>query len=182
MPEPCETLSYETKCMDCASDIPVCLMSWCCPCVVFGQNMDSVLGKNCAQEGAKYIAVFIIMWILNLIIGAASNGTVQLPTYLIAALWHGYMGMTARKAFREKWAYSQDQNKDFFLYCCCEPCAIGQDALECKKKMSATAPGAPPPPAPPTNDEVVVPVAEVAIPVAAEADVETGEMKVEQVE
>merc|ERR1711988_701541 len=125
------------------------------------------------KTGAKFCVPAIVIYILFQIISAIARVDLSGIGNLLMGCWTGYMGMTMRKKYRQKWGYDADDGKDFCCYFCCEPCSVGQDSLEAKKK-AATSPGSPPQPSAP--QEEALPVAEAVV--EPKADVE---MKVKEI-
>jgi len=171
-----ENKGYETKLCGCFSDIQVCCLSFWCPCVVFGQTSESVLGKeeaDCLKTGATFAVPCIVLYIIGQILSAIIQTDISFLFSIAMGCYTGYMGQKFRAQYRAKWGYPEDKNLDFVCYFCCEPCSIGQDALESKAKGKVQpSPSAPPQPEAPVAEAVAVPVAEPAM----------TEVKVESVE
>ncbi len=52
---------------DAASEPAVCLMGWCCPCVLFGMNEQKLdPGSNCVLQGSMFFCVAAIAAIVGL--------------------------------------------------------------------------------------------------------------------
>jgi len=94
----------------CFNDLPICLVSWCLPCVQYGinqQELDS--GQDCFLHGLIYYL------------------SVQ---FGVCCIFH----MGRRRALREKYGLAEDGN-DCLVTAFCPLCAISQEAREIKSHM-----------------------------------------------
>lgn len=89
----------------CTSDIPSCLMSWCCPCIIYGQNYEQIHKDGCLMQGL----IFAILMSCGL-----------------SCLVH----MNLRANIRNKFNIIGGQLGDFLVTCCCPCCALAQESRE----------------------------------------------------
>merc|ERR1712146_69047 len=107
----CQVKDYNTTLCECASDIPLCCLSWWCPCVVVGQTAEAALGKeqgDCMKTGAKFCVPAIFIYIVFQILSAIAQVDLSTIGNLLMGCWTGYMGMTLRKLYRAKWGLEED--------------------------------------------------------------------------
>jgi Cys-rich protein (TIGR01571 family) len=91
---------------DCFDDVQLCLLGWCCPCYLFGQNAEQITGEEKIPSCVKY-----------------------------ALLSYCYLGCLIHKPQRQaiRSAYNLEENpSDFISTCLCSSCANCQEARELK--------------------------------------------------
>ena len=110
---------YKHELCGCFEDIPSCLLSWCCPCIQFGQNYEQIHKDGCLQQGLIYA---VLMW------------------FGVPCIIH----MGFRKEMRQKFNVPGSDLEDFLITCCCGCCALAQDAREIEyRKQEAARRGLP---------------------------------------
>jgi Cys-rich protein (TIGR01571 family) len=103
---------------DCTEDCGGCILACCCPCIVYGQNMENALGmsSSCAMNGLVYLAAMCLPALIGcpgLCCFVTCNGRKQIDTVLA--------GQSNGQTTRED---------DMHACCChywCEPCALAQE-------------------------------------------------------
>ena len=110
---------YKHALCGCFEDIPSCLMSWCCPCIQFGQNYEQLHKDGCLQQGLIFAA---FMW------------------FGVSCIVH----MGFRREMRHKFNFPGSDLEDLLITCCCGCCALAQDAREIEyRKQEAARRGLP---------------------------------------
>ncbi|KAI8901701.1 PLAC8 family-domain-containing protein [Globomyces pollinis-pini] len=91
---------------DCFSNCGTCLLAWCCPCVVYGQNMQAAQQKEgCFADAAVY--------------------------FCVAALGcNSCLGAYGRDIVRESRGIEGQFITDCLVHACCVPCALTQERAE----------------------------------------------------
>ena len=83
-------------------DPGICIVTWCCPCITYGQNTEK-LGGNCALDGCVYL---ILMY--------------------FGCCCCVHMGF--RGKMRQRYQLPEDCGPDCFATCCFSACALCQEA------------------------------------------------------
>ncbi|XP_015580023.1 protein PLANT CADMIUM RESISTANCE 3-like [Ricinus communis] len=102
---------WSTGLCDCFSDRRTCLMSCCCPCVIFGRITEIVnKGKiSNATSGVLYVA-------LSCLVG---------PCLYSAPI---------RSKLRNEYNVKGTRGQDCLVHCFCEPCALTQEYRELQSR------------------------------------------------
>jgi len=129
---------FETGLCDCWSHCPICLQVWFCGLARSGDTL-STAGVICFW--APPVFGLVIFPLIGLAFGALALllkyyvheylGEILLPLEVLvfSAIFAKWRGELRNKLFLQ----GGDQNhfiKDLLIYCCCMPCAIGQEAVE----------------------------------------------------
>ncbi|XP_030534518.2 protein PLANT CADMIUM RESISTANCE 3-like isoform X2 [Rhodamnia argentea] len=102
---------WTTGLCGCCEDPSNCIITWCCPCITFGQNAEIIDGgaTSCCVGGLIYYLL-------------ANVGVACLYTC-------GY-----RKKLRGLHSLQEDPCDDCLVHCFCLPCALCQEHRELKNR------------------------------------------------
>ena len=96
---------FQNQLCGCLDDFPTCMMSWCCPCIQYGQNYEEINREGCFIQGL----LFCLLRGVGL---------------------HCLIHMGLRKEIRSKFNIIGDDCNDCLLTWCCSCCTLAQDARE----------------------------------------------------
>ncbi|MCO5576465.1 hypothetical protein L7F22_030275 [Adiantum nelumboides] len=99
---------WHTSLCGCCSDPTVCLIGWCCPCVLFGK-----IAEHLDDGATSCVAAATVWYILQ---------------QFTACGWiysHGY-----RDKLRSRYDLKRRPGCDCIVHCCCWPCAFCQEYRE----------------------------------------------------
>ena len=110
---------WNTSLFDCCSDLEICCYGCCCRHCLYGSTvMNMSNGKQpCAMPCA-------LTWCIDCVLTCC--GTTW-PFQCSCIVTH-----TLRQAVRERFLLPQEPCNDILVHCCCQPCAICQEAREIK--------------------------------------------------
>jgi len=112
---------FEHGLCSCFGDCNVCLLSFFCPCLQFGNSWKLMAGPDFANnEEAVYFGA--CLGFIGIVLINPLFCLVPLP----ASLW------TTRRIFRSRMGYNTHDAFDIFASLCCIPCAIAQNGREAK--------------------------------------------------
>eukprot|EP01012_Entosiphon_sulcatum_P008062 TRINITY_DN1424_c0_g1_i1.p2 TRINITY_DN1424_c0_g1~~TRINITY_DN1424_c0_g1_i1.p2 ORF type:complete len:125 (+),score=4.94 TRINITY_DN1424_c0_g1_i1:55-429(+) len=109
MAQPQVTRDFDHGLFACCDDIPLCLLTWCLPCVPFGRTQSIVESGN-ADGWVKWCCIYVC---------------VQYCTGLACVL-----EIMTRSSLRAKYNIDGSMGKDILLALYCLPCMIQQDARQ----------------------------------------------------
>ncbi|KAI8896451.1 hypothetical protein BC833DRAFT_528245 [Globomyces pollinis-pini] len=97
---------FKAGLFDCFDNLGTCLLSWCCPCVVYGQNQAALKnGDGCFVSGCTFV----------------------LATYCGC---HSCIGAYGRGIIRENRGIEGGFVGDCLTHLCCTACALTQERTE----------------------------------------------------
>jgi len=129
---------FEAGLCDCWSHCPICLQVWFCGLARSGDTL-STAGVICFWAPAVFgLVIFPLIGLaftaMGLLLAFYVNEKLAQLVYPLLLLAYSAIFAKWRGELRNKlFLHSGDQNhfiKDLMMYCCCMPCAIGQEALE----------------------------------------------------
>jgi len=113
----------------CLDDIPSCLMSFFCGCIIFGQTMERAHIMGCVP-GACYIScASFVPYLIISTIGEILGADWSFSALVAGSCTGAYAGMLKRKELTEKYRgleWAGDCN-EWILWCCCGCCSLAQE-------------------------------------------------------
>lgn len=106
--------AFKTGLFDCFTDVPTCLLAWCCSPCLFHRTYHVMNRQPNEFPEEDFVG------------GTCLSFCASSCTCFGACLWTALR----RGAIREKYNLAGDTRMDFALSCCCGPCIIAQDDLE----------------------------------------------------
>eukprot|EP00899_Mesostigma_viride_P020247 jgi/Mesvir1/28223/Mv04772-RA.1 len=107
-----------------------CLTSLC-PCWVFGQNAEIIMGTNAHCACATWTLLWPMMWLLGTASVVLLSGVCCIPALVAGA--GGAYPASVRFHMRTRLRLRGGICEDFMLHCCCVCCAISQEARELRR-------------------------------------------------
>ncbi|KAK2987915.1 hypothetical protein RJ640_003045 [Escallonia rubra] len=110
--QPSTPMPWSTGLCDCFDDCSNCCVTWCCPCITFGQIAEIVDQgtSSCVACGALYALI---------------------------AYFTGFACLLScfyRSKMRRQYMLQEDPCWDFLVHCCCDLCALCQEYRELKHR------------------------------------------------
>ncbi|KAE9600892.1 hypothetical protein Lal_00011197 [Lupinus albus] len=103
---------WSTGLFDCCSDCNNCCLTWCFPCVTFGQIAE-IIDEGTMPRIAS-VAIYAVI--------VASTG--------FACIYAGLY----RKKMRKQYRLEKSPCNDYCVHCCCESCALSQEYRELQNR------------------------------------------------
>ncbi|KAJ7514396.1 hypothetical protein O6H91_23G043300 [Diphasiastrum complanatum] len=121
----------------CFDDVPSCCLGCCCPCVLFGKNVEMLDGQSWF---GPCVIHFLLWGVITGICCSLTEGTgFGLLASCVSCYACGY-----RKRLRTKYNLEEAPCGDFCTHFCCHVCAICQEYRELRERSTELGLVAPP--------------------------------------